>query len=145
MNVFHVLMAAGVLAALSSGTSTSAIAAPIDDDGKMPKPAFLARQSAEVQAGYDLYVSKACHLCHGRVAQGSPMSGPPLAAGATYEYLLRFVRVPTNIMPPYFPETLSNDEVRRISLYLQALPKDLAPADIPALRKVTPTVTPQAR
>jgi ubiquinol-cytochrome c reductase cytochrome c subunit len=102
----------------------------------MPTPPFLANQSAAVQKGYELFVGKGCYLCHGRVGQGTPMAGPPLAAGAPYEYLLQFTRKPMNIMPPYFPEALSNDEVKSISLYLQAVPKDQRPEDIPALRKI---------
>jgi ubiquinol-cytochrome c reductase cytochrome c subunit len=97
-------------------------------------PAWLARAGADAQRGYSVFVDKGCYLCHGYVGQGSPLSGPALAPGATYEYLLQFVRKPRNQMPPYFPEVLADADVRSIAAYLQKIPAEPKAQDLPLLR-----------
>jgi ubiquinol-cytochrome c reductase cytochrome c subunit len=89
---------------------------------------------ADHPAGYREYVENGCWQCHG--FQGQGMAGPALAPGPLpYEAFAAYVRKPAGVMPAYSPNILSEDRMKRIHAYLQALPPAPDPDSISLIPK----------
>lgn len=70
--------------------------------------------------GEDLYRSTGCVLCHGLQAEGG--IGPALTGiRVDFTTFLESVRAPSDIMPPYLEEQITNQEVRDIQAYVLSL------------------------
>jgi cytochrome c553 len=91
------------------------------------------QQNANVPAGNatngrKLFVSFGCYQCHGYEAQGSTATGPRLAPRPiAYAQFMKYVRHPTNEMPPFTEKTVKDAELNDIYAFLRAQP---APPDL---------------
>jgi ubiquinol-cytochrome c reductase cytochrome c subunit len=85
------------------------------------------------ETGKKLYVSYGCYQCHGHEAQGSNATGPRLGPRPiAYAAFSRYVRQPTNQMPPYTTKVVSDADLANIYAFVAARP---APAsNIPLLK-----------
>ena len=72
-------------------------------------------------AGRTLFLSVGCSGCHGQQGQGD--FGPRIAmTSLTFEQVLQQVRTPRDMMTPFAPGDLSDQDVRNIYAFLQTLP-----------------------
>jgi mono/diheme cytochrome c family protein len=77
--------------------------------------------------GRKLFVSFGCYQCHGYEAQGGS-AGPRLAPRPIpYAQLMKYVRHPTNEMPPFTEKVVKDSELTDIYAFLRAQP---APPDV---------------
>ena len=77
--------------------------------------------------GRKLFVSFGCYQCHGYEAQGGA-AGPRLAPRPiAYAQFMKYVRHPTNEMPPFTEKIVKDSELTDIHAFLRAQP---APPDI---------------
>jgi mono/diheme cytochrome c family protein len=99
------------------------------------KPITAAAVRAE--HGRTLLVAIGCSECHGTVGQGSRVAGPRLAPQTLpFEAFLQVLRHPTNDMPPYVAEVLSDADTRDIHAYLQSITGPTRKVgEIPALNR----------
>ncbi len=113
-----------ILAALVLATTVTAAQAP----------APAAAPAGNAETGKKLWTSIGCYQCHGLQGQGSSATGPRLGpkpiAWAAFN---RYVRRPTNQMPPYTAKVLSDADLAHIYAFLQALPAPTPLANIPLL------------
>jgi ubiquinol-cytochrome c reductase cytochrome c subunit len=90
------------------------------------------QQNANVPAGNaangrKLFVSFGCFQCHGYEAQGGS-AGPRLAPRPiAYAQFMKYVRHPTNEMPPFTDKIVKDAELTDIHAFLRAQP---APPDV---------------
>ncbi len=90
------------------------------------------QQNASVPAGNaangrKLFVSFGCYQCHGYEAQGGS-AGPRLAPRPiAYAQFMKYVRHPTNEMPPFTEKIVKDAELTDIHAFLRAQP---APPDV---------------
>jgi len=109
------ITAAGPLAAGSSPQ-----AAPAPQQQNVP--------AGNAANGRKLFVSFGCYQCHGYEAQGSTATGPRLAPRPiAYAQFMKYVRHPTNEMPPFTEKTVKDAELIDIYAFLRAQP---APPDV---------------
>ena len=77
--------------------------------------------------GRKLFVSFGCYQCHGYEAQGGA-AGPRLAPRPiAYAQFMKYVRHPTNEMPPFTEKIVKDTELNDIHAFLRAQP---APPDV---------------
>ena len=116
-------LAALVLATAVVGAQTPAPAAP------------AAAPAGNADTGRKLFVSFGCYQCHGYEAQGSSATGPRLGPKPiAYAAFLRYVRRPTNQMPPFTAKVVSDADLANIYAFLQARPAPTPVANIPLLK-----------
>ena len=73
--------------------------------------------------GRQLFMLDGCYECHGMVGQGSP-AGPRLAPVAiTAAAIIRYIRNPPGVMPPYSPLVISDSDIADIHAYLATIKK----------------------
>ena len=109
------------LARGSAGASAPAAPAP-------------AAPAGNADTGKKLYVSVGCYQCHGYEGQGGA-AGPRLAPRPLpYAGFSRYVRRPTNQMPPYTERLVPDTDLAHIYAYLQSRPMPPAAATIPLLQ-----------
>jgi len=116
-----------ILAALVLATTVTAAQAPA--------PAAPASAPAgNVETGQKLWTSIGCYQCHGLAGQGSSATGPRLGPKPiAWAAFIRYVRRPTNQMPPYTDKVLSDADLAHIYAFVQALPAPTPVANIPLL------------
>lgn len=99
-----------------------------------PVAAAAALPKGSADSGKTLYVTWGCYACHGYAAQGgagarlSPPATPALTA------FIRYVRRPTNLMPPYTEKVVSDQQLADIHAYILTMPAPRDPATIPLLK-----------
>lgn len=121
-----VLAASMLMASAAAHTPASAAQAA-------PAPSAPA-QAGNVDAGKKLYVSIGCYQCHGYEGQGGA-AGPRLASRPLpLAGFSRYVRRPTNQMPPYTEKVMSDADLANIHAYLQSRPAPPPVASIPLLQ-----------
>ena len=99
-----------------------------------PAPAAQAAPAGNVETGKKLYVSYGCWQCHGYEGQGGA-AGPRLAPRPLpYAGFSRYVRRPTNQMPPYTEKVTSNADLEHIYAYLMSKPVPPPASSIPLLK-----------
>ena len=77
--------------------------------------------------GRKLFVNFGCYQCHGYEAQGGA-AGPRLAPRPiAYAQFMKYVRHPTNEMPPFTDKTVKDAELTDIYAFLRGQP---APPDL---------------
>jgi len=87
-----------------------------------PAPATAPAPAGNSDTGKKLFVSYGCYQCHGYEAQGGA-AGPRLAPRPLpYPGFSRYVRRPTNQMPPYTDRIVSDADLAHIYAYLQSRP-----------------------
>ncbi len=85
--------------------------------------------------GRKLFVSFGCYQCHGYEAQGAGATGPRLGPRPiAFAALLKYVRQPTNQMPPFTTKVVTDTELADIYAFLRSLPPARDVADIPLLK-----------
>jgi mono/diheme cytochrome c family protein len=93
-----------------------------------------AAPAGNAQNGKKLFDKDGCYQCHGFAAQGGvgPRLGPKPLAWAAFS---RYVRQPTDQMPPYTAKVVSGQELADIYAFLAALPAPPAAKSIPILNQ----------
>lgn len=124
------LVAFGMIAGLTIGGRAAAQA---------PAPAPPAAQAAvpagNAGNGRKLFVSFGCYQCHGYEAQGSSATGPRLGPRPiAFAAFLKYVRHPTNQMPPFTTKVVSDAELADIHAFLRSLPQPPDADTIPLLK-----------
>jgi mono/diheme cytochrome c family protein len=90
--------------------------------------------AGNAETGKKLYVSYGCWQCHGYEGQGGA-AGPRLAPRPLpFAGFSRYVRRPTNQMPPYTEKVVSNADLEHIHAYLTSRPAPPAASSIPLLK-----------
>jgi mono/diheme cytochrome c family protein len=85
--------------------------------------------------GRKLFVSFGCYQCHGYEAQGGS-AGPRLAPRPIpYAQLMKYVRHPTNEMPPFTEKVVKDAELTDIYAFLRAQPAAPDVDKIPLLKQ----------
>jgi mono/diheme cytochrome c family protein len=101
----------------SSGARGQTVAPPAPGAGAAAAPAGNAAN------GKKLFVSNGCWQCHGYEGQGSGATGPRLGPRPLpFPAFSRYVRKPTNQMPPYTTKVMTDGELADIYAFLQSLP-----------------------
>lgn len=82
--------------------------------------------------GKDVFLKVGCDQCHGREAQGSPVTGPRLGPGGLpIAAFTLFIRKPRVQMPAYSPQILSKADVADIYAYVSSRPQPVAVDKLP--------------
>ena len=116
-----------LVAALTVAASTRA-QTPAPAAQTAPAPAGNA------DIGKKLFVSVGCWQCHGYEGQGGA-AGPRLASRPLpFAGFSRYVRRPTNQMPPYTEKVVSDADLANIHAFLQSRPAPPPVASIPLLQ-----------
>jgi ubiquinol-cytochrome c reductase cytochrome c subunit len=90
--------------------------------------------AGNAETGRKLYVSYGCWQCHGYEGQGGA-AGPRLAPRPLpYAGFSRYVRRPTNQMPPYTEKVVPNADLEHIHAFLMSRPAPPAASSIPLLK-----------
>jgi mono/diheme cytochrome c family protein len=92
-----------------------------------PAPQQQNAPAGNAANGRKLFVSFGCYQCHGYEAQGGS-AGPRLAPRPiAYAQFMKYVRHPTNEMPPFTEKIVKDSELNDIHAFLRAQP---APPDV---------------
>jgi mono/diheme cytochrome c family protein len=86
--------------------------------------------------GKRVYLNDNCFTCHGRAGQGGAYNGPAPALAKTampFEGFLGQIRNPSNDMPAYAAQVMSDQAVADIYAYMQSLPGPQQAGDIAIL------------
>ena len=122
-----VLTAAGPLAA---GAGQQTAAAPQQQNAQNANV-----PQGNAANGRKLFVSFGCYQCHGYEAQGGS-AGPRLAPRPIpYAQLMKYVRHPTNEMPPFTEKVVKDAELADIYAFLRAQPAAPDVDKIPLLKQ----------
>ena len=90
-------------------------------------PAQQNAPAGNAANGRKLFVSFGCYQCHGYEAQGGS-AGPRLAPRPiAYAQFMKYVRHPTNEMPPFTEKIVKDAELTDIHAFLRGQP---APKDV---------------
>jgi mono/diheme cytochrome c family protein len=126
------LFVTAVAGPLAAGTGQQAAPAPRTEAGPAPQQQNAQQQNANAPAGNaangrKLFASFGCYQCHGYEAQGGS-AGPRLAPRPmAYAQFMKYVRHPTNEMPPFTEKIVKDSELTDIHAFLRAQP---APPDV---------------
>src|SRR5712691_1284107 len=100
-------------------------------------PIAVAAQQASAQQqnvpqgnaanGRKLFVSFGCYQCHGYEAQGGSAGARLAPRPIAYAQFMKYVRHPTNEMPPFTEKTVKDAELTDVYAFLRAQP---APPDL---------------
>lgn len=101
-------------------------------------PAAIAAQQSSsdaAESGKQLFQQNGCYECHGYAGQGGAAGAriAPWTIGA--EALISYVRHPAGQMPPYTEEVISDEELKKIAVYLKGISAGRAAKDIPLLNE----------
>ena len=90
-----------------------------------------AAPKGNAQQGKKLFESYGCYQCHGHEAQGSSATGPRLGPRPLpFAAFSRYVRRPSNQMPPYTAKVVTDAELADIYAYVDSRPAPKAPIPI---------------
>jgi mono/diheme cytochrome c family protein len=99
-----------------------------------PAPATQPATAGNAETGKKLFVSYGCWQCHGYEGQGGA-AGPRLAPRPLpFAGFSRYVRRPTNQMPPYTAKVVPDADLEHIHAYLMSRPAPPAASSIPLLK-----------
>ena len=99
-----------------------------------PAPQAQPATAGNAETGKKLFVSYGCWQCHGYEGQGGA-AGPRLAARPLpFAGFSRYVRRPTNQMPPYTEKVVPDADLAHIHAYLMSRPAPPAASSIPLLK-----------
>jgi len=94
----------------------------------------LAAQTPSAQNGKKIFDSYGCYQCHdhdGHGGAGARLAPNPIPFAAFSKY----VRQPTDEMPPYTKKVVTDQELADIYAYLQSIPQPPPARSIPILNK----------
>jgi len=90
---------------------------------------------ADDTAGKDKYMAYGCYQCHGTAGQGA-ITGPRLAPSPLpFQAFRQLLRTPSNRMPAYAPDVLSDSDLKIIHEYLASIQAPPALDEIPILSR----------
>ena len=122
---------------LASGLFVAAAAGPLAAGaGQQTAPAPQQNAAAQQQQnapqgnaanGRKLFVSFGCYQCHGYEAQGGSAGARLAPRPIAYAQLLKYVRHPTNEMPPFTEKIVKDTELNDVYAFLRGQP---APPDL---------------
>ena len=122
-----------VLLALAAGV-TAVTVSLVAAQAQTPAAPVPAAPAGNAETGKKLFVSVGCYQCHGYEGQGGA-AGPRLAPRPLpYAGFSRYVRRPTNQMPPYTERLVPDTDLAHIYAYLQSRPVPPAASTIPLLQ-----------
>src|SRR5438105_2705978 len=89
---------------------------PAVANAQTPSPsAAQAAPAGNADTGKKLFVNFGCYQCHGYEAQGSSATGPRLGPKPiAWAAFSRYVRRPTNQMPPFTAKVVSDGDLANI-------------------------------
>jgi mono/diheme cytochrome c family protein len=100
-----------------------------------PPSAAQTAPAGNAANGRKLFVSFGCYQCHGYEAQGSTATGARLAPRPiAFAAFMKYVRHPTNQMPPFTAKVVSDGELTDIYAFLRAQPAPPDADTIPLLK-----------
>jgi ubiquinol-cytochrome c reductase cytochrome c subunit len=103
--------------------------------GQKPAPAATQAPQGNADNGKKLFVSYGCYQCHGYEGQGSSATGPRLGPRPiAFAALVRYVRAPTGLMPPYTDKVMPERDLADIYAFLQSRPAPKPVDSIPLLK-----------
>ena len=89
--------------------------------------------AGNAENGKKIFVSYGCYQCHGYVGQGG--AGARLAPHPiSFEAFKKYVRKPTDQMPPYTARVVTDKELADIYQFLLSIPAPPAANSIPILK-----------
>jgi mono/diheme cytochrome c family protein len=96
--------------------------------------ALLAQPKGDASNGKKIFQTYGCYQCHGREAQGGvgPRLGPRPISFAAFS---RYVRQPTDQMPPYTTKVVSDAQLADMYAFLQSIPAPPDAKNIPILNQ----------
>ena len=98
-------------------------------------PAQAQAPAGNADAGKKLFSTIGCWQCHGYEGQGGS-AGPRIAPRPIpYAAFSKYVRRPTNQMPPFTEKVVTDADLANIYAYLQSRPMPPPVASIPLLAK----------
>jgi len=98
-------------------------------------PDVSAAATGNAENGKKIYASYGCYQCHNYAANGGG-AGPRLAPNPIpFAAFSRYVREPTNQMPPYTPKSVSDQELADIYAFLRTIPAPPAVGEIAILKE----------
>ena len=122
---------------LASGVFVLAAAGPLAAGaGQQAAPAPQQQNVPQGNAanGRKNFVAFGCYQCHGYEAQGGS-AGPRLAPRPiAYAQFMKYVRHPTNQMPPFTEKTVTDAELTDIHAFLRGQPAAPDVDKIPLLK-----------
>ena len=102
-------------------------------EAQAPDRPAAGAPAGNADEGKKLFVSVGCYQCHGYEAQGSNATGPRLGPRPiAFAAFSRYVRQPTNQMPPYTTKVVSDADLANIYAFVQSRPAPAA--NIPLLK-----------
>ena len=110
--------------------------APASGRGAAAPPAAAAAQATpagNAANGKKLFSTDGCYECHGYEGQGGSAGARLAPRPIAFAAFLRYVRHPTNQMPPYTAKVISDQELADIYAFLQSIPMPPAAKSIPLL------------
>jgi mono/diheme cytochrome c family protein len=128
------LVAIGVVAGVILGVRVGA-QAPAPARPAAPQAAAAAAPAGNAANGRKLFVSFGCYQCHGYEAQGASATGPRLAPRPiAFAAFLKYVRHPTNQMPPFTTKVVTDAELTDVYAFLRSQPQPPDVDTIPLLK-----------
>ena len=105
------------------------LSAAIASQAQAPAPA----PAGNADEGKKLFSSIGCYQCHGLEAQGSSATGPRLGPRPiAFAAFSRYVRQPSNQMPPYTAKVVSDSDLANIYAFVRSRPEPAK--EIPLLK-----------
>jgi mono/diheme cytochrome c family protein len=123
-----------ILPLLMLATLASALTAQTPGTATTGGTATAAAPTGNAQNGKKIFDAYGCYQCHGREAQGGvgPRLGPRPLSWTAFS---RYVRQPTDQMPPYTAKVVSDQELADIYAFLVGIPAPPAAKGIPILNQ----------
>ena len=126
---------------LASALFVLAAACPLVAGARQPAGPALQQNAQQQTApagnaanGRKNFVAFGCYQCHGYEAQGGS-AGPRLAPRPiAYQQFMKYVRHPTNQMPPFTEKTVTDAELTDIHAFLRGQPAAADVDKIPLLK-----------
>ena len=98
-----------------------------------PERSANAAPAGNADEGKKLFASVGCYQCHGLEAQGSSATGPRLGPRPiAFAAFSRYVRQPSNQMPPYTAKVVSDSDLANIYAFVRSRPEPAK--EIPLLK-----------
>jgi mono/diheme cytochrome c family protein len=93
-----------------------------------------AQKAPDAENGKKLFAKDGCYECHNYEGQGGA-AGPRIAPKPIpFAAFAKYVRRPTNQMPPFTAKALPDNDLADIYAYLQSIPAPPPAKDLPQLK-----------
>ena len=93
-------------------------------EAQAPDRPAAGAPAGNADEGKKLFVAVGCYQCHGHEGQGSSATGPRLGPRPiAYAAFSRYVRQPSNQMPPYTAKVVSDADLANIYAFVRSRPE----------------------